>query len=204
MQFRLRCYLEATSPVLTPAAIIDDEILIIENGGEMPEVILHGCLDYLRMDREGPQLTLSLQDMRRLKLAVVEGYRKIIMRDLTLENRGKGHYRGLARSIVNFQRLTRFCQQEEFDIIPVMEEVCLQFQLFMVAEYTDVSTKGRHSCINCSVAELGQFCTMLGFDAARLPTGWQGIVCRDPILTPTNASHGTISADRIISSSVLP
>lgn len=162
---------------MTPSTIIDDEILIIENGGEMPEVTFHGCLYFLGMDPEGPRLALSRQDMKRLKLAVVEGYRKIIVRDLTLENRDKGHYRGLARSIVNVQRLRRFCQHEALDATPVASEVCERLQKFIVAEYVDVSVQRRKTCINCSLADLVQFFVQIGFDQSRLPEGWQGIVC---------------------------
>jgi len=163
--------------MVTLATIIDDEILIIENGGEMPEVTFHGCLNFLGMDPEGPQFALSQQDIERLKLAVVEGYRKIIVRDLTLENRGKGHYRGLARSIVNLQRLRRFCQQEAFDITPVETEVREWLQNFIAVEHADVSTEGRQSCINCSLADLEQLFDQIGFDSSRLPEGWQSIVC---------------------------
>lgn len=160
------------------APILDDEILIIENGGEMPEVAYHGCLYFLGLDPEGPQLTLSQPEIQRLKLAVVEGYRKIILRDLTLENRGKGHYRGLARSFINMQRLSRFCQREAFDLTPLQVEVCERLQQFLLAEYAEVSTLGRQSCINCSATDLVQFFTLIGFDSCGpLPEGWQGIVC---------------------------
>ncbi len=161
----------------TKSTLIDDEILIIENGGEIPEVTLHGCLYYLGIDPEGPQLTLSDQDLFRLKKAVVEGYRKIIVRDLTLENRGKGHYRGLARSGVNWQRLSRFCQQEGLDASKVAKEMCDLLQLFLVAEHADVSKQKRVSCINCSATELLAFFARVGFDSSRLPEGWQGVVC---------------------------
>jgi len=162
--------------MMTPATIIDDEILIIENGGEMPEVTFHGCLYYLGMDPDGPQFALGHQEINRLKLAVVEGYRKIIVRDLTPENRGKGHYRGPARSIVNLQRLRRFCQREELDATSVVAEVCERLQNFIVVEYADVSTERRKTCINCSVADLEKLFVQIGFDSSGLPAGWQGIV----------------------------
>jgi hypothetical protein len=157
--------------------IIDDEVLMIENGGEMPEVILHGCLYFLGMDPEGPQLALTQQNIRRLKLAVIDGYRSIILRDLTVANRGKSHYRGLARTLVNVQRLRRFCEQEEFDMGPVRVEVGEWLQNFMVAEYSDVSTQARKTCINCSLVDLAQLFALIAFDASRLPAGWQRIVC---------------------------
>lgn len=159
------------------STLIDDEVLIIENGGEMPEVIMHGCLYYLGQDPEGPKVTLSAQDQLRLKGAVVEGYRKIIIRDLTLENRGRGHYRGLARSSINWQRLSRFCRREGLDTAMVAQEVCDLLQRFLVAEHADVSQQRRVSCINCSAPELLAFFAQVGFDPSRLPAGWQEVVC---------------------------
>ena len=163
--------------MVSHSTIIDDEVLIIENGGEMPEVIMHGCLYYLGQDPEGPRLVLSNHDLSRLKKAVVEGYRKIIVRDLTLENRGKGHYRGLARSGVNWQRLSRFCQREGLDASKVAKEVCDLLQRFMAVEHDDVSRQRRVSCINCSATELLAFFARVGFDPGRLPEGWQEVVC---------------------------
>ncbi|MDD5757458.1 MAG: hypothetical protein PHI06_00080 [Desulfobulbaceae bacterium] len=159
------------------SATIDDEILIIENSGEMPEVAFHGCLYFLAVDPEGPQLTLGLQDRQRLRLAVIEGYRKIILRDLTLENRGKGLYRGLARAIVNVQRLLRFCARERLDPSRVTAEVCERLHDFLVVEHAEVAIKEKRSCINCTEADLLEFFTLIGFDATRLPDGWRLIVC---------------------------
>lgn len=163
--------------MVSPATIIEDEILIIENGGEMPEVTFHGCLYFLGKDLEGPQLTLTPQEMLRLKLAVVEGYRKIILRDLTLANRDKGHYRGLARSIVNVQRLRRFCQQEALDSAHIDAEVCERLGEFIEVEYAEVASQQRKTCVNCSRAELLQLFFQIGLNPSRLPEGWQGIFC---------------------------
>lgn len=161
----------------TQANLINDEVLIIENSGEMPEVILHGSLYYLGRDPDGPNIVLAIQDLRRLKQAVVEGYRKIIVRDLTLKNRGKRHYRGLARCIVNWQRLRKFCQREGFDITPVAIEICELLQRFMLGEYEDICAKNRQCCINCSLAELLAFFFQVGFDPSELPSGWQELLC---------------------------
>lgn len=160
-----------------PSTLIDDEVLIIENGGEIPEVALHGCLYYLSADPEGPGLVVSGPELFRLRRAVVEGYRKIIVRDLTLENRGRGHYRGLGRSIINWQRLRRFCRREGFDPTPVAAEIRALLQQFLAVEFAEVTAEARRSCINCSLPELLTFFAQVGLDHSRLPAGWQGLVC---------------------------
>lgn len=156
--------------------LLDDEVLIIENGGEMPEVTLHSCLYFLSKDPEGPRCTFADHDLHRLRQAVVEGYRKIIIRDLTPENRGKGHYRGLARSAINWRRLSRYCLREGFDPSRVAAEVCDLLERFMVVEEADVRMGDRTSCINCSTMELLTLCGEVGLDPSRLPKGWQGLI----------------------------
>jgi len=150
---------------------------MIENGGEMPEVTFHSCRLFLTVDPDGPQLSLGEEEMQRLKLAVVEGYRRIILRDLTLANRDKGLYRGLARSIVNLERAQRFCQKQGLDITDLTDEVCHCLAHFLAGEYAEVVSEQRNSCLNCSEEELLTFCVRLGFDASRLPAGWSRYLC---------------------------
>lgn len=156
----------------TRQALIEDEILMIENGGEMPEVTFHSCRHFLTVDPDGPQLTLSPEDSKRLHLAVLEGYRRIILRDLTLDNRDKGCYRGLARTIVNVWRAERFCHRQGLDLTPLTAEVCRYLANFLAGEYLDVVNHKRCPCLNCSEEELLTFFTRLGFDASQLPAGW--------------------------------
>lgn len=160
-------------------ALLDDEVLIIEDGGEMPEVTMHSCLYFLTRDPDGPQTCLTAPDLLRLKQAVVMGYRRIIIRDLTPENRDKGHYRGLARGAVNWQRLVRFCGREGLDPTPVAAEVRELLGRFLLLEWDEVRHEGKGSCINCSDQELIAFCGEVGFDSAALPQGWQGLLCRE-------------------------
>jgi hypothetical protein len=164
---------------MTPLThLLDDEVLIIEDGGEMPEVTMHSCLHFLTRDPDGPQATLAAPELLRLKQAVIRGYQRIIRRDLTPENRGKGHYRGLARSAVNWQRLLRFCCREGLDPSPVAEEVRELLGRFLLLEFAEVERAGKGCCINCSGAELVAFCHEVGFDPSGLPEGWQGLLCR--------------------------
>lgn len=157
--------------------LLDDEVLIIEDGGEMPEVTMHSSLHFLCQDPEGPRVTLGHQELGRLKQAVVKGYRRIIVRDLTPANRGKGHYRGLARGAVNWRRLTRFCRREGLDPAPVAAEVRELLARFLEVEYEEVRREGRKSCINCTGSELQAFFGELGLDPSPLPEGWQGVLC---------------------------
>jgi len=156
----------------TRQALIEDEVLMIENGGEMPEVTFHSCRLFLTVDPDGPQLTLTPEETKRLRLAVLEGYRQIIIRDLTLDNRDKGCYRGLARAIVNVQRAERFCAKQDIDLTTLTAEVCLCLGNFLAGEYLDVVNQKRCPCLNCSEEELLTFFTRLGFDNSRLPAGW--------------------------------
>lgn len=156
--------------------ILQDEILIIENSGEMPEVALHASLFYLTVEPEGPALSLGWEEMQRLHGAVVQGYKKIILRDLTLENRGKGLYRGLARCAVNWDRMSRFCQREGIGLGGVAAEVCAALQRFMEGEVDDVMNRGMRSCLNCSRDTLERFLEKIGFDATHLPRGWQRLL----------------------------
>ena len=80
---------------------LGDEILILGDSGEIPEIAYHTTLHYLCDDPEGPGLTLEPEDFHRLREPVVARYRWIIMRDLDPANRDKRIYRGVARSIAN-------------------------------------------------------------------------------------------------------
>jgi len=160
-----------------PSHLIDDEVLIIADGGEMPEVTLYSCLYFLETDPEGPNICVSESDLARLKQAVIAGYRKIILRDLTLENRDKGLYRGLARTAINWRRLARFCQREGFDPTPLTTEICARLHHFLTVECAEVAARTRQTCINCSQAELMFLCDQVGLIPSQLPEGWEGVLC---------------------------
>lgn len=160
-----------------PSHLIDDEVLIITDGGEMPEVTLYSCLHFLQTDPEGPQISVTGHDLMRMKQAVVDRYLTIIRRDLTLENRDKGLYRGLARSTANWQRLSRFCRREGFDPSPLAIEIRALLHHFVTVEYAEVSTQTRQTCINCSLSELTHFFEQIDLDQSRLPDGWQTMLC---------------------------
>ncbi len=93
---------------------IIEEAEIIKDSGEIPEVAYWNSLYYLEEDPEGPKLTLTPEEKRFLKRAVIARYLFIIKRDLTFENIGKPFYRGLTRAAINWKRLRRFLKKEGF------------------------------------------------------------------------------------------
>ena len=160
-----------------PSILIDDEVLIIETSGEMPEVAYHGSIYYITSDPAGPRLSIGAEQLAKLKFAVVEGYRRIIFRDLNLNNRDKSIYRGLARCVVNWSRLENFCRTEGIDTSSLALEVCSALKVFLAGELADVRS-GRPTSVNCSRLSLLGLAAKIGLDPGGLPQNWE-IVFRE-------------------------
>jgi hypothetical protein len=154
--------------------IIDDELLIIRHSGEIPEVALQGSIFFLTSDPQGPELTLGPEELQQMKEKVVERYLEMIARDLEPENRDKSIYRGLARCSVNWQRMARFCSQENLNQETPRIFVSKLLKLFIKNEISDVA-QGRISSINCCPTTLARFADNLGIDQQKLPAGWQDL-----------------------------
>ena len=152
---------------------IEEETFIVRHAGEIPEVAYHGSLYYLTEDPAGPGIGFDPDDAKPLRLAVVERYREIVLRDLEPENRDRSLYRGLARCIVNWQRLIKFCAREKMDFQVIQNETATALQEFLMNEVDDVVNGNRSSCINCSAEEIETLVNSLGLSAADLPGGWQ-------------------------------
>lgn len=155
--------------------LLAEEAFMILHSGEIPEVAMHSSLYYLTKDPEGPGLAVEEGELLPLKDAVVGRYRDILLRDLTPENRDKGLYRGLARCIANWQRLCRFCRQEQRDVSGLREEVAAALIRFLVRELEDVNKGGRVSCVNCTAEQLEQLAADLHLSPADLPAGWRSL-----------------------------
>jgi hypothetical protein len=154
-------------------AAIDDELLMIRNSGEIPEVALHNALHFLSQDPEGPGLTLAPDELCRLQQAVVERYRRIILRDLDPRLRDKSVYRGLTRCITNWKRLGRFIARAPFAIQTLKTEIAHALQNFLEEEINDVASGRRDTCIDCSLRDLQAFSDAVGFDLDDLPPDWK-------------------------------
>ncbi len=154
------------------AYYLEEELLLVENSGEIPEVAYQGSLYFLREDPEGPALSLSDEDLAPLRRAAFDRYCRIILRDLTPALRQKRIYRGLARCMANWRRLSQFCQREDLDLTETRVRVADALRKFLHQEMVDIKN-GAQPSINCSAEDLAAFSAELGIRPEELPQGWQ-------------------------------
>ena len=126
------------------AELYENEWYVVRHSGEIPEIALHSALYFLTRDKAGPQLELQgLQD------AALARFSEIILRDILPENVGTSVYRGLSRSMANYQRYLKFCGRQSLE--PVLhEQVGKQLLVFLEEELRIVQGGFRHSSIDCS------------------------------------------------------
>ncbi len=165
--------MERWSIIVKRKEVIEDEILMIKDGGEMPEVAFNASLYYLTKDQNGPLLSLSTTELQQLKEAVVQRFSIIVFRDLQPENRTKSIYRGLERSYANWFRLVDYCQRETFSLLQIRREVALELGRFLNTELHDVYVQGVTSCVNCTRIELEGYAESLDVDLDTIASGWQ-------------------------------
>ncbi|MEJ2690084.1 MAG: hypothetical protein P8130_09065 [Deltaproteobacteria bacterium] len=154
------------------AYYLEEELLLVENSGEIPEVAYHGSLYFLREDPEGPRLTLSDEELAPLRKAVFDRYCRIILRDLNPALRKKRVYRGLARCIANWARLVKFSQREDLNLAEIRLQTADALRRFLLREIADIEN-GAHPSINCSAEALAAFISEFGIRQEELPQGWQ-------------------------------
>ncbi|MBL0713599.1 MAG: hypothetical protein JJV98_07835 [Desulfosarcina sp.] len=167
-------------------AALDDELIMIRNSGEIPEVALHNAVYFLSQDPEGPSLKLLPKEIRRLQEAVMERYRRIVLRDLDSRLRDKTVYRGVERCITNWERLCRFAAREGFPMQSLRQEIVVALTGFIQQEVADVRSGPRETCINCSPERLQRFSAALGVDPEDLPPGWTRLRPRKMTGTPAS------------------
>lgn len=143
-------------------SLINDEVLILADGGEMPEVAFHSAVYYLTKDEDGPRLELRGEEVTLLKEAVVRRYKAIVLRDLCPGNKKKSIYRGLERSVANWQRLKAFGEQENIDLSSIQTQVGRALIKFLKHECQAVINQGEESCLNCSPERLAVYAQSLG------------------------------------------
>ena len=157
----------------TREEILEDELLIVRHSGEIPEIAYQATLHYLTDDPEGPELSLTKEEVLALQDAALARAREIVLRDLDPDNRDLTIYRGIKRSIYNWQRLLDFLQRldrSEPDFATVVRDELLAF---LHKEVDDVTSGRRGSSVNCSAEELEAFAVELGCASAALPEGWR-------------------------------
>lgn len=151
---------------------IANEWYVVRHSGELPEVALHSSIYYLTTAKEGPGLVLTANHLLELQLAALERYREIILRDLLPENRETTMYRGVKRSIINYQRYTKFCQRQGLDPVPDFPEKVGNALLNLLrVEIAEASNGIQQSVINCTSEELFSFAKELNVSLSMLPDG---------------------------------
>ena len=158
-------------------AILEEEIIILRNSGEIPEIALHSSLYYLEEDNEGPQINLQEEELHLLYDAALERAQEIVLRDLDPANRNLSIYRGPARSITNWYRLKSFCKRINRTCPGFDKTVSSEFFNFLQKECEGVKRQERPSSVNCSVKEIELFCAELHISPKDLPEGWTGLCC---------------------------
>ncbi|MCI5168057.1 MAG: hypothetical protein D3903_18715, partial [Candidatus Electrothrix sp. GM3_4] len=71
-------------------SIVEDELFLIRDSGELPEIAYHSSLYYLTEDQDGPGLYLNESERRLLQEAALERCQQIVLRDLVPDNRDLG------------------------------------------------------------------------------------------------------------------
>lgn len=166
---------------MTPAdreAILEEEVIILRNSGEIPEIALHSSLFYLEEDEEGPGISLHEEELHRLYDAAIARAKEIVLRDLDPGNRGLGIYRGPARSIVNWHRLQNFCKRINRRCHGFRQTVSKAFLIFLQVECEEMLSRKHLSSVNCSSDQIRSFCLELGIDINTLPDEWT-CLCSD-------------------------
>ena len=156
-------------------SLIEDEEFAIGHSGEMPEVAFHTALHFLQEDPDGPGITVSPEDMGRLKRAVERRYRRILMRDLNPRYRNHSIYRGLARALANWERLTRFCRRYGRDLSEHRQQIGIALLTFLSTESKDVVSGHPPAPGHCTAAELLRFAESLDLAPDQLPEGWEQV-----------------------------
>jgi len=156
-------------------AILEEETFILRDSGEIPEIAFHSTLHYLTEDEEGPEMVLTGDELKLMQDAALFRYRKIVLRDLDPANRDLSIYRGVCRTIYNWQRMQDFCKRIERDASSFKNSVGQALVDFLVRELTDVTNGSRISSVNCTVKQLLDLAAMLDVSADSLPAGWQNL-----------------------------
>ena len=155
--------------------LLEEEFLILRHSGEIPEIAYHSSLHYLCEDAEGPGLVLSEEEVRALQDAALVRSREIVLRDLDPDNRDLSLYRGVRRSICNWQRHLDFCRRIGRDDSSFLPRVRQALVGFLHREAEDVCQGLRASSINCSDEALADFIAALDIGSDELPENWRAL-----------------------------
>lgn len=153
--------------------LIEDEVVLLADSGELPEVAYYAALWQLCRDSDGPRLTtLTDAEKELLQDAALHRCQRIILRDLNPAFRDRRIWRGLQRSICNWQRYITFCRRigRQHDLL-FQAQTAAALTAYLAQEEEELRSGTRQcSSVNCTDEELLDFARQL--DSA-LPEGWE-------------------------------
>lgn len=155
--------------------IIQEELLIIRDSGEIPEIVFYSTLEYLTHDAEGPMMMLTEEELSALHEAVIDRYLEIICRDLNADNRSLSLFRGVERARVNWLRLQKFCKRVQVDSAEYRQVVAKALIAFITLEWNEKRAGQPSQSFNCSPVHLCDFITAVQVPLQQLPQDWQGL-----------------------------
>lgn len=158
----------------TRRQLIENELLMLTNAGELPELALAASLYYLQEEADGPHLSLSQEELAELAHTTALSYESIIRRDLKLENRDKLRFRGLARALVNWQRYTKFCGSRGIATTRFQTEAGKALLAYLTQEKAGQECGEQASSVNCQASDLLLLAQELCV-ADALPDGWESL-----------------------------
>jgi hypothetical protein len=181
--------------------LIEDELVLLADSGELPEVAYHAALWQLCGDPDGPRLTLTEAERRQLQDGALRRCQRIILRDLTPAFRDRRIWRGPQRSICNWARYLTFCRRIGRQPDEAFREQAAKALSAYLAQERDELRSGLRTCssVNCACAELRAFARCLG---GSLPEGWEmlaGAVREPPMRTAENCQSSCIANRRAVS-----
>jgi hypothetical protein len=144
--------------------LVENEWYIVRNSGEIPEIAYNSSIYYLTRAASGPSLQLSVKQLKMLKDAATERYLEIVLRDLDHSNAGTSIYRGVARSICNYERFCSFCARQQIRPEIVQVPAAKALALFLRVELSLFEKLGSSSALNCSFRQLQQYANVLGVE----------------------------------------
>ncbi len=143
------------------AHAFEDEWYIVRHSGEIPEIAYNSSIYYLTTAEDGPRLILDEDHIDLLKKAALDRYCEIVTRDIIYANVNKSIYRGVKRSIQNYQRFCDFCSRQQLDFLLVREEAGRLLPLFIETAIAGSTASDDSFTINCTYNELQQFADVL-------------------------------------------
>jgi hypothetical protein len=152
---------------MTPAErtlLIEDELVLLADSGELPEVAYHAALWHLCGDLYGPRLTLTEAERQQLQDEVLRRWERIILRDLTPAFRDRRIWRGPQRSICNWARYCTFCRRIGRQPDESFRKRAAEALLAYLRQECDELRNGARQCssVNCACEELLDFARQLG------------------------------------------